>query len=324
VLAAAACAPGPTAQVRETPVAQASASPSPTPSPIAPLRIASAAFHAGELAFNYTTVTLKAAGGVAPYRWSLADGALPIGLALSDDGRVTGTPTATGSYLFTIRVDDSGGRTATQNSSIGVTKHITVSGICTTSAPCSVEAGCVTVCGVFGVQSGGVSPIKYRVTSGTAPTGMGIGAFALTKAFPAPRSSAGQDWSFTVTATDAIGATAKTTASFHVFPHVALAAPAALQCSLLTGPCTFQSTYTLGTPNLPSVTARATVTGPSPAPSASASGVASSVSVTVGAGFTCPSGSHPTWTVAITISDASPCAANTYCSSRPVTVKVTC
>jgi hypothetical protein len=295
--------------------------PSTSPSPVAPLTIASSPLHAGELQHPYSTVALKAVGGVPPYRWSITDGALPIGLELSEDGKVTGTPSATGSYLFTVRVDDSGGGSATLNSSIGVTKHITVSGICTTSAPCSVEAGCVTVCGVFGVLSGGVSPIKFKVTSGTAPTGMGIGAFALTKAFPAPRSAAGKDWVFTVTATDAIGATAKTTASFHVFPHIAFASPApTTPCAL---PCPFSTSYTLGTPNYQTPTAKATVTGTvTPMPAASASATSGTATVNVTKPAACPTGTK--WTVSVVLTDASPCAANTYCASKPLVLTVSC
>ena len=323
VLAVAACTPGQSAQIRETPVAQSSASPSPTPSPVAPLRIASAPLHPGELTHAYATVALKATGGVPPYRWTLTDGSLPIGLSLSDDGKVTGMPTATGSFLFTITVNDSAGASATVNSSIGVTKHITVTGICTTSAPCAVEAGCVTVCGVFGVMSGGVSPIKFRVTSGAAPTGMGIGAFALTKAFPAPGSAAGRDWVFNVTATDAVGATARTTASFHVFPHIAFAAPPVTSCSFKTGPCMFQASYTLGTPNYQSPPARATVGGSvKPAPTATASATSGVASITVTAPATCPAGAK--WTVSVVLTDSSTCAANTFCATRPLVLTVTC
>jgi hypothetical protein len=38
-------------------------------------------------------VTLGAAGGVRPYRWTLRSGVLPAGLALNADGTITGTPT---------------------------------------------------------------------------------------------------------------------------------------------------------------------------------------------------------------------------------------
>src|SRR5690606_11538773 len=66
---------------------------------------------------SYSQV-LAVAGGAAPYTWALASGALPAGLSLSADGEVSGTPTATGSFAFTIAVTDSstgtGPFTATQ------------------------------------------------------------------------------------------------------------------------------------------------------------------------------------------------------------------
>ena len=53
------------------------------------------------------SVTLRATGGTAPYRWSLASGSsLPSGLTLSSSGTISGTPTSTGSYTFTARVTD--------------------------------------------------------------------------------------------------------------------------------------------------------------------------------------------------------------------------
>ena len=48
-----------------------------------------------------------AAGGLAPYAFSLAGGALPGGLALSSAGTLTGTPTASGSFTFTVQATDS-------------------------------------------------------------------------------------------------------------------------------------------------------------------------------------------------------------------------
>ena len=60
----------------------------------------------GEVGLAYTTVTLGAAGGVKPYKWSISSGALPPGVALSSTGKVTGSPTATGNYSFVVRVDD--------------------------------------------------------------------------------------------------------------------------------------------------------------------------------------------------------------------------
>jgi hypothetical protein len=49
---------------------------------------------------------LSAGGGVAPYTYSLEDGSLPPGLTLSLLGTIAGTPTAEGSYGFTVHVRD--------------------------------------------------------------------------------------------------------------------------------------------------------------------------------------------------------------------------
>ncbi len=52
--------------------------------------------------------TLTATGGAYPtYVWSLAPGSsLPDGLSLSSTGHITGTPTAAGTYLVTVSVND--------------------------------------------------------------------------------------------------------------------------------------------------------------------------------------------------------------------------
>jgi len=48
---------------------------------------------------------LRPTGGLRPYRFELADGALPPGLQLAA-GRLVGTPTETGRFSFTILVQD--------------------------------------------------------------------------------------------------------------------------------------------------------------------------------------------------------------------------
>jgi hypothetical protein len=57
--------------------------------------------------------TLAAAGGTAPYTWTLAIGTLPVGLALDAvSGVIGGTPTETGTYPLVLAVADSTGATA--------------------------------------------------------------------------------------------------------------------------------------------------------------------------------------------------------------------
>ena len=50
--------------------------------------------------------TFQATGGTPPYTWSTTD-TLPAGLMLSSMGMVSGTPTVSGSFTFSVTVMDS-------------------------------------------------------------------------------------------------------------------------------------------------------------------------------------------------------------------------
>src|SRR4030095_3288063 len=53
--------------------------------------------------------TLAAAGGLLPYSWSITTGSLPAGLALSaSTGVLSGTPSTSGTFNFTVQVADAG------------------------------------------------------------------------------------------------------------------------------------------------------------------------------------------------------------------------
>lgn len=61
----------------------------------------------GRRNINYTPVTLAASGGTAPYVWAVTYGALPTGVSLAANGRISGTPTSIGSSLFAVTATDS-------------------------------------------------------------------------------------------------------------------------------------------------------------------------------------------------------------------------
>jgi len=54
---------------------------------------------------------LRAVGGGGLYRWSLVGGALPRGLRLRVDGRVTGIPRRAGTFRLRVRAIDRAGST---------------------------------------------------------------------------------------------------------------------------------------------------------------------------------------------------------------------
>ena len=60
-----------------------------------------------ETAYN---LQISATGGIQPYTWSIASGALPAGITLNQfSGLLSGTPTVTGTFTFTVSVRDTSG-----------------------------------------------------------------------------------------------------------------------------------------------------------------------------------------------------------------------
>jgi streptogramin lyase len=71
----------------------------------------------------YPTTTLAAAGGTAPYTWTVTSGALPAGLTLSTAGVISGTAASAETSTFTVEAADDSypGESATQSYTITVT-----------------------------------------------------------------------------------------------------------------------------------------------------------------------------------------------------------
>jgi len=75
--------------------------------------ITTATLNDATLGAPYTPVTLGVSGGTSPYTWAIAAGSLPTGMNLSPAGVVSGTPTQSGTFNFSVRVTDAAGQTDT-------------------------------------------------------------------------------------------------------------------------------------------------------------------------------------------------------------------
>lgn len=75
---------------------------------------------AGMISVQYPPQILSATGGFAPYAYSITNNQLPGGLTLAANGTISGTPTATGTFQFTITATDQEMQTGTATLSITV------------------------------------------------------------------------------------------------------------------------------------------------------------------------------------------------------------
>ena len=84
------------------------------------LQISTGSLPPGQQGSEYSEV-FSATGGTAPYTWSVSAGTVPPGTSMNPNGDFGGTPTATGSFNFTVMVTDATDHTATGNFSTSIT-----------------------------------------------------------------------------------------------------------------------------------------------------------------------------------------------------------
>src|SRR4029453_10732095 len=166
---------------------------------------------------SYST-TLQALGGKAPLTWSLAAGStLPAGLTLSSGGVISGTPSASGSFTFTVKVTDSTSgmpQTATQTFQLAVKGRKTDTSIAFGANPIVIGQSTSVTVTVTDTQGSGTASSP---TGTVALTGSGLSASSCVLAPTTPSASA---CTVTVTppsaGTDLIGANFSATA-VHLF-----------------------------------------------------------------------------------------------------------
>ena len=109
---------------------------------------------------------LVATGGVQPYTWTITSGSLPPGLSLTTDGIISGTPTTTGTFSFTVKVVDSQSPVQAVNSenfSIMINPVLSLTSM-------ALPNGLVGSTYLATVQaSNGVAPYAYTLAFGSLP-----------------------------------------------------------------------------------------------------------------------------------------------------------
>ena len=163
--------------------------------------------------------TVTASGTVGAATFAVTAGALPVGLTLASNGQLTGTPTAAGTYNFTVTATDTAGCTGTQSYTIEIVCPVITLAPSTLPNASTGTAYSQTVSGV-----GGTAPYTFAVTSGSVPTGL---TFAANGQLTGTPTTAGS-FSFTVTATDANGCTGTQSYTIQVLCPVITLSPASL------------------------------------------------------------------------------------------------
>lgn len=147
--------------------------------------------------------TLIANGGTAPYGFAITAGALPAGMTLNTAGVLSGTPTASGSFNFTVTATDSSGSPASGSRAYTLTVASP-----TITLPATTLAGGAAgqaYTAVINQATGGIAPYTYALGSGALPAGVTVNP--TTGALSGTPTVAGT-FVFTLTATDSTAGTA--------------------------------------------------------------------------------------------------------------------
>ena len=164
-----------------------------TPLDPVPLSVTTAASLAAAQEGSAYELFLAANGGATPYRWSLLEGALPTGLVLDDNGRLHGLPQQSGTFSFTLQVEDALDSATTRAFNLSVASYAisTPSQLGSISINSSYQQTLAVV--------GGTAPFTWTRTGGELPSGLTLSAGGVLSGTPTVSGPS----SFTVQVSDA-------------------------------------------------------------------------------------------------------------------------
>ncbi|MFZ2755066.1 MAG: Calx-beta domain-containing protein, partial [Lysobacteraceae bacterium] len=174
-----------------------------------PVTVNPATLPDGAVAAAYSQTT-TASGGAGPYTFTVTAGSLPAGVTLSPGGALSGTPTAGGSFNFTITATDSSPFPGPFAGSRAYTIAIAAPTIVLPATPLAGGTLAVAYSATISPASGGTSPYAYAVTAGALPAGLNLNA--ATGAITGTPGAVGT-FNFDITATDSSTGTGPYTAT---------------------------------------------------------------------------------------------------------------
>ncbi len=171
---------------------------------------------AGEVGAAYSR-QLTVTNGSSPFVWSISSGAQPAGMTLNaSTGLLSGAPTASGTFNFTVQVVDGSGQTATKAVILSIAPAEALS-----FSPLNGEVGVA-----YSQQptlTGGTGPFTWAISAGSVPTGLTLNtSTGLLSGTP----TAAGTFSMTVSATDSFNQVATKTVGVTIAAQPAFAAAA--------------------------------------------------------------------------------------------------
>jgi len=140
---------------------------------------------------------LQASGGQPPFTWTVTGGTLPPGLSLTASGQITGTPTTSGTYIFTAGVSDTcpaGAQNEQKQFTLVIgcpVITITTASVLPAGAPGQPYSRQI-------LTSGGQPPVSFSLVAGDLPPGLSLSASGLIAGTPAAAGT----YNFTISAAD--------------------------------------------------------------------------------------------------------------------------
>jgi len=168
-----------------------------------PIDLAPLTLPDGGLGIAYSQM-VSASGGSSPYTYSVISGSLPPGLLLNPaSGEISGIPSATGSFTFTLSATDLVGCLGERVYTI-VINDLSCPTILV--SPATLPAAQLGQAFSESIDaSGGASPYAFSISAGSLPPGLLLSADGPDSALLAGVPTTAGSYTFTVTATDADG-----------------------------------------------------------------------------------------------------------------------